>query len=185
MSKIIHEILQKAERKDIQANPPSENLDSPTEYDPSEAIDVLKEALRLIFSRPNKDNMVEKLLPPVRADLKSYDAYYDSLYDLVVEAVAGLNQKIPVVYKSTYIFVLENIMSEFRPQLKTEKDIQKIFIYIRDSDVKVPDDVRLDRKLRSMFKSRNPSDTARSILEIELPREKEKEKKGFWQRLFG
>ena len=52
--------------------------------------------------------------------------------------------------------------------------------------MKVPDDVRLDRKLRSMFKSQNPSETAKTIIDAELPKDDRKEKKkSFWQRLFG
>ncbi|MCB0355467.1 MAG: hypothetical protein KDD40_00580 [Bdellovibrionales bacterium] len=186
LHKMVKALIQQAETVDLQAQKEAEKQDPMAEPDSTEAIEFLKEALRLIFSRPNKDNMVEKLLPEVRAELKSYSAFYDSIYDLVVEAVAGLGQKIPVVYKSTYIFVLENVMSEFRPLLKSDKEIQKIFFYIRDSDVKVPDDVRLDRKLRSMFKSQNPSETAKTIIDAELPKDDRKEKKkSFWQRLFG
>ena len=159
-----------------------------TSYNEAESINLLKDALRLILSRPNKDNLVEKLIPEVRQELNNYQAYYDSLHDITVEAVTGLNQKIPVVYRSTYIFVLENIMSELRPQLKTNSEVQKIFQYIRDAQIKIPNDVRLDRKLRSMFKSQSPSETAAKIIETDLPKTNDKkngQKKGFWQWLFG
>lgn len=155
------------------------------QYDTSASIFILKDALRMIFSRPNKDNMIDKLLPEVRALLVEYGAYYDSINDLAVESVSGLKQKLPIVYKSTYIFVLENIMSEFRPNLKSNEEVKKIFFYIRDSKASVPDDVRLDRKLRSMFNSQNPCETAEKIIELELPKDKRKEKKSFWDRLFG
>ena len=181
LNKMVLELIQKAEQIDIQAQKEA----SVADYDNTESLELLKEALRLIFSRPNKDNMIEKLLPPLRAELKSYNAFYDSLNDLVVEAVAGLNQKISVVYKSTFIFILENFMSEFRPLLKTDEEIKKIFIYIKDSKAAVPDDVRLDRKLRSMSTSRNPSETAESILKMDFPpSQQKKDKKSFWQRLF-
>ncbi|MCB0390094.1 MAG: hypothetical protein KDD58_02330 [Bdellovibrionales bacterium] len=185
LSQLVKDLIQKAELVDVKNQKEAEAIDEMANYDTTESIDYLKEALRLIFSRPNKDNMVEKLIPEVRSELISYSAYYDSIYDLVVEAVAGLNQKIPVVYKSTYIFVLENVMSEFRPQLKTSDEVKKIFFYIRDSGASVPEDVRLDRKLRSMFKSQDPSDTAKAIIDKELPKTERKEKKGFWERLFG
>ncbi len=174
--------IEEASRADEEARV---EADSDTLHDTSKSIFILKDALRMIFSRPNKDNTIDKLLPEVRNELKSYEAYYDSIHDLAVEAVNGLKQKIPVVYKSTYIFILENLMSEFRPELKKNEEIKKLFIYIRDAEAVVPDDVRLDRKLRSMFNSRNPSDTAKKILEMDLPVNERKEKKGFWQRLFG
>ncbi len=178
---MVHKKIAKAAKVDEEAQKLAADINN---YDTSKSIYILKDALRLIFSRPNKDNMVEKLLPEVRSELKSYNAFYDSINDLVVESITGLTQKIPVIYKSTYIFVLENIMSEFRPDLKTNKDVKKIFIYIRDSGAGIPDDVRLDRKLRSMFRSRSPSSTARKIIEQDLPKKERQEKKGFWESLF-
>ena len=175
--------IQQANRVDAKAR---KEAGSDTDYDSTEAVFILKDALKMVFSRPNKDNMIEKLLPELRNELKSYEVFYDSINDMVVEAISALKQKIPIVYKSTYIFILENFMSEFRPELKRNPEIKKIFIYIRDSNVVVPDDVRLDRKLRSMFNSRDPSDTAKKILDLDLPEAERKEpKKGFWQRLFG
>jgi len=182
MSKIVHEKIRLASRIDLKKQRQSDKKGR-SDYDEFESIEVLKDSLRLIFSRPNKDNLVEKLLPDVRRELNNYGAYYDSLNDIVVEAVNGVSQKIPVVYRSTFIFILENVMSELRPDLKGSDEVKKIFTYIRDANLEIPNDVKLDRKLRSMYRSDSPSLTARKVLKAAQP--KKKKTKGFWERLFG
>lgn len=182
LSVIITARIKKASKIDLQ-NQKSAAKKHEESYDESESLELLKDALRMILSRPNKDNMVEKLLPDVRRELNNYGAFYDTLNDISVEAVSGINQKIPVVYRSTFVFVLENILSEFRPELKTKAEIKKIYKFISDAKIQIPEDVRLDRKLRSMFSSDSPSETAQKIIDTDLA--EKKPKKSFWQRLFG
>lgn len=182
MRKMVQERVKKASEIDANNQQMAED-EGRLNYDETESILHLEDALKLILSRPNKDNMIEKLLPDVRGQLNNYGAYYDSLNNIVIEAINGVSQKIPVVYKSTYIFILENIMSEHRPYIKKENEVKKIFMQIRDAKIEVPNDVRLDRKLRSMFKSQSPSKTASEVLRIDFP--EEHKKKGFWEKLFG
>src|SRR5689334_3957682 len=53
-----------------------------------EAVEHLREAVKLILSRPDSDNMVAKLIPEVRKELSGYNAFEDVLSGITAEAVA-------------------------------------------------------------------------------------------------
>jgi hypothetical protein len=139
-----------------------------------EAIEILRDALKLIFSRPNSDNMVSKLTPEVRRELTGFSAYEDSISSLVAEELAVVkNDGNTVSQRSTALFVLENILSEIRPEAANNPDVKRIIQRIADGKIKVAEDVAMDRKMRSMYKTQNPSDEAKEILKkLEPPKKK-------------
>lgn len=129
------------------------------------AIDKLSEALTYILSRPDKDNMLAKLLPTVRKELINYNAYETSLSLVATDAITAIqSQKLPATYKATSVFVLENIMSQVQPLISTNKDMRAIIEKIRDAQLEIPSKVINDRKLKSMFKTSSPSATAVKVL---------------------
>jgi hypothetical protein len=135
-----------------------------------EAIDELRDALKLIFSRPNSDNMVAKLTPDVRRELSNFSAFEDTISGISAECLSQVkDDSLPVVVRSTALFVLENLLSEIRPEVAGNADLRRVTQRIADAKIKVPEDVLKDRKLRSMFKTVNPSDFAQEILK-KLPK---------------
>lgn len=131
----------------------------------TEAVEQLRDALLLLMSRPDKDNLIAKLMPDLRKELTNYKAFEDTFSSVTSEAIAGLvNDKLPVIDRSTYLFVLENIMSEVKAQAKERADYRKILEKIRDAKIKIPKDVVNDRKLRSMYTAESPSELADKIL---------------------
>lgn len=142
-------------------------------------VEELRTALQLMLSRPNQDNMLAKLLPEVRKELANLSAFDDSLAGIVVEAIEGLNnEKLPTVYRVTSHFILENVLSEFKPEIRDKEDLRKIFENIRDAKIKVPEEVKKELKLRSMFKAESPSERAgRIVAEWNKQNEKKNEKK--------
>lgn len=133
-----------------------------------QAVEVLRNALKFILSRPNDDNMLAKLMPFVRSELNNYSAFEDTLVSLTQESVRSLtNDKIPSVYRSTSLFLLENVMSEIRPEISQKEDFKKLIEFIRDAKIIVPESVRNERRLRSMYRSKNPSEMAETILKEE------------------
>lgn len=133
-----------------------------------QAIEVLRNALKLILSRPNDDNMLAKLLPFVRSELNNYSAFEDTLASLTQESVRSIsNDKIPSVYRSTSLFLLENVMSEIRPEISKKEGFKKLVEFIRDAKIVVPESVKNERRLRSMQRSKNPSEMAETILKEE------------------
>lgn len=139
-----------------------------TEEADRQAIEVLRNALKFILSRPNDDNMLAKLMPFVRSELNNYSAFEDTLVSLTQESVRSLtNDKIPSVYRSTSLFLLENVMSEIRPEISQKEDFKKLIEFIRDAKIIVPESVKNERRLRSMYRSKNPSEMAETILKEE------------------
>ena len=133
-----------------------------------QAIEVLRNALKFILSRPNDDNMLAKLIPFVRSELNNYSAFEDTLTSLTQEAARSLtNDKISSVYRSTSLFLLENVMSEIRPEISKKEDFKKLIEFIRDAKIIVPESVKNERRLRSMHRSKNPSEMAETILKEE------------------
>ncbi len=129
------------------------------------AIDQLSEALTYILSRPDKDNMLTKLLPPIRKELVNYNAFETSLSLVVTDAITAIqSSKLPATYRATSVFVLENVMSQVQPLISTNKEMRSIIKKIRDAQLKVPPEVMNDRKLKSMFNTSSPSLTAEKIL---------------------
>jgi len=139
------------------------------------AIEELRDALRLIFSRPNSDNMVAKLTPDVRRELTGFSAYEDTISGIAAEALSTVNDKNATVSaRSTALFVIDNILGEVRPEIGGNEDLRKVVERISDAHIRIADDVVRDRKLRSMFNTKNPSEYAAEILKATKKVEKKK-----------
>ncbi len=130
-----------------------------------EAIEQLREALKLVFSRPNSDNMVAKITPEVRRELSGFSAFEDTISSITAEALRSAGDKgAPVSQQSTALVVLENVLSEIRPEAQNNADLRRVIERIKDAKLKISDDVKKDRKIRSMFETKNPSEEASKIL---------------------
>lgn len=144
----------------------------------AEAVEQLREALKLIYSRPDSDNMVAKLVTEVRRDLIGFSAFEDSISSIAAEAVENVqNKKAATGVQSTSLFILENILGQIHPEIAGNADLRRVAERIRDAKLKVTDDIIKDRKLRGMFKTRNPSEIAADMLKKLETEEKKKKKK--------
>lgn len=134
--------------------------------DVNEAKIILKDAMQLIFSRPNGDNMVSKLLPPIRSTLKNIEAYDSILNEIAVTAIGEVkNENAKVKDSATNLIVLANLMSEIQPEIKTNPAIRNIIIKIRDAKIDVNNKVKGEMRMRSMLSPpTSPSDIAAKIL---------------------
>lgn len=131
-----------------------------------EAVDELREALLLILSRPNYDNMLSKLMPEVRKELSTLNAFEDSLHAVVSDAISAIdNEHLTKSDRATSLIVLENVLSEFKPELSDKEDIRKLFEKIRDANIKIPKIVEKELRMRSMVGKTSPSVKAKKILE--------------------
>lgn len=136
------------------------------EDDVDAAVKSLQEGLRVALSRPDGDNMVTTLVADIRPRLKDLDAFEKSIDKIAVDAMAGLkNKKEKPTLRATHLIVLENILGEFKPDVKNSADIKKTFTRIRDAKIEIPEEVHNDLRLRGMFKSPvSPSDIAAKII---------------------
>ena len=127
----------------------------------------LKEGLQAVFSRPNPDFLIEKILPPLKSELDDLGAWERSLKSLVKEALGAL--KNPGAFKPeaqvTYLVFLENLVSELRPRSK-EKFETALLEQIRDAKIVVTDGAQKERQLRMMKETTSPSALAEQVLTL-------------------
>ncbi len=126
----------------------------------------LKDALLLILSRPDRDNMVSQLMPTVRGPLKNLDAFEEIAREITDEAVSKIKLKSTAPdLKATCFIILENMMSELKPDAQTNAGIKSIFEKIRDAKIVVGSDVKNELRMRSSLKPpASPSEIATKIL---------------------
>ncbi len=133
----------------------------------------LKEALQAVFSRPNEDFMIEKILSPLRTELDEYGAWEKSINALVKEAVGAL--KNPTAFKSealvTYSIFLENLISELKP--KADDPFEKsVLVSIQNAEIELTKEAQSERRLRMMKELTSPSTLARLALEANAQKPK-------------
>ena len=126
----------------------------------------LKEALQAVLSRPDEDNMVEKVLAPLKIELESHNAWEKSLKELTIEAMNSLknskNFKIDV--QVTYQIFLENLLAQLKPDLGKGGFEVKLVEKIRDAKLEINKEAQKERKLRMMKSTISPSDVAELLL---------------------
>ena len=131
-----------------------------------EAVEELREALQLVLSRPNYDNMLSKLMPEVRKELSTVNAFDDSLHGVVADALSAIdNEHLTRVDRATSLIVLENVLSEFKPEISDNEELKKIFMKIRDANIKIPKEVQNELRMRSMVGKTSPSLKAKKYLD--------------------
>lgn len=126
----------------------------------------LKEALQAVYSRPNDDDLIEKVAGPLRTQLDELDAWEKVVSQLTDEAINALkNPKAfkPVV-QTTYVIFLENLLSELKPYLKSVGFERSLAERIRDAKIEVSKEASNERKIRTMKTTTSPSDIAAQIL---------------------
>lgn len=163
MNKMVQILLKRA--RSVGSNTSDENVND------AEAVSHLREALKLIFTRPNSDNMVAKLAPEVRRELAGYNAVEKTLESLTNEGLAVVTaDNIGVSQQASALFMLENLISEIRPEIKENPGMRAIVQKVADADVGISREVKKDMKLRGMFKAIDPSKLARDVLAANTPR---------------
>lgn len=130
-----------------------------------EALEYLKDAMRIALGRPDQDGLRGVLFARIRRELNDLSSTDQVLMELADECVTSLkNKKDSVANHSTYIMVLENLMAEIRPEIERNKNFKQIVEKIRDADIEVSKDVQSQQKLKLMKSTNSPSKTAQSIL---------------------
>lgn len=131
----------------------------------------LREALQAVYSRPDSDGMIEKLVGNLRTELDEHNAWEETLNKLTVEALNALrnprafNSKVQV----TYQIFLENLMSELNPLIVPGSFERGLVEKIRDAQVKLSKEASAERQLRMLKAIQSPSDLAAALLKRATP----------------
>jgi hypothetical protein len=158
--------MTKAVRREVQMARQQLRSDDDPEATASAFLE-LKKALRLIFSRPDNDNMVAKLVPEVRRELALYDAYGKIIRELGQEGIQAFDPDLGVntLTLATYTFMLQNMMGEIKTEARLNASLRETIQMIADAHLEIPEDVIRERKITGMFLTESPSEQAHRILE--------------------
>lgn len=131
----------------------------------------LREALQAVYSRPNEDDMIDKVVAPLRTNLDELDAWEKTISQLTDEAIGAL--KHPKTFKPvvqvTYAIFLENLLAEIKPLVKDNGFERKIAERIRDAKLEISKQAQDERALRMMKSLISPSEIANQILTQPAP----------------
>lgn len=131
----------------------------------------LKEALQAVYSRPNDDDMIDKVVAPLRSQLDELDAWEKTVSQLTDEAISVLNHPnafSPVV-QVTYEIFLENLLAEMKPYIATSNFEKTLTTRIRDAKIEISKKAINERVARSMKSTVSPSEIAAQILSAPVP----------------
>jgi hypothetical protein len=127
--------------------------------------EVLRGGLRILFSRPESDDLSRFYIDAYRTELLEDDNYVKVLAELSGEATRYLGQGATgISVQSTYVTILENILEEVRPSLKKGDKYRILVQKIADADIELSSELKNYRKLNSMETSISPSVLAQRIL---------------------
>jgi|GEM_PF-5623660 len=129
---------------------------------------ALREALRVIYARPNEDFLTEKLIGDVRNELEEIDEWENSISDLAYEAAARIAnpRDLKPAVQLTYVLILENLLADLKPLAKTAW-VRKIIIDIRDANLNLTPEASRERAMKMMKEAIDPSTIAAKIIPYE------------------
>ena len=138
---------------------------------------IMQEALLISLSRPNADNILEKLMNTVRFTLDSNDQWEEIVENIVDTSIARLKEAgTAPADQVTYLTALSNLLLEFKPEFY-KPDVSPVFeknitARIADANIKISDEA-VSESSTSMYSVSNPSELAQNILEA-IPQTKVK-----------
>jgi hypothetical protein len=128
----------------------------------------LKEGLQAVYSRPDADRMIDKVITPLRMELQDLDQYDRIINELTDEALNALKntRNFKPSVQVTYAIFLENLMGDARRLAESEDNLErKLLKKIKKAGIKVTKEAANERKVRTLNESRSPSDIANDLLD--------------------
>lgn len=130
-----------------------------------EAIEYLQDATIIVLSRPDQDGTRAIAFARLRRELTDLNSFDQVISAVNKEAIDALkNKSTSVKDQATYIYVLENLMAELKPDLGTNSTYRKLVEDIKNADIELSEKVKTQQRLRAMNKAVSPSKTAEAIL---------------------
>ena len=128
-----------------------------------EAVSSLRDALRIVLSRPDQDGSRAKLFNKVRQELNDLHSLDSVLTDIVDEAIAALKSKNSnLKFEETYLVILDNALGELKPEVSSNKTFKLLIEKIRDADITASKN--MNNLNRTVSVNAAPSKSAAEIL---------------------
>jgi hypothetical protein len=139
----------------------------------SDKVIPLKEGLQAVYSRPNQDGMIEKIVSPLRNALDDMDQWDILLKSLIKEAVGALSnpKSFEPSVQVTYWIFLENIVAEHQPLLKSRDPFaREVIESIHQAKIEPSKEAKREKKLTLMRDSLSLYELTQKILKESEPK---------------
>ena len=142
-----------------------------------EAVSELKKGLKVLFMRPDADNMISSLLPLIQNEIINHRAFIPVFKEIVEKSISEFkSEKGSVSYQASLLYLIENTISYL--QSINTKASTEILRNIKTANLKI------SKKLANYLilemgrgKTANPSDLAKRVLSKRLKENKIAEEK--------
>lgn len=156
-------------------------LEKAQDYRTNNRIASLKEGYQLALSRPNEDGLLDKVLNIVKTPLEDASEWEDTVQQLVSQNLKKLlDDNEASVHQVTSYIILENLISELKPQFvkqyKTSGFETQIIEKIAQAQVALSPKATQELKLILMRSGQSPSQLAERLVQQKNEKlQKEKE----------
>lgn len=130
----------------------------------------LKEGLQAVFSRPDSDGVIDKVITPLRSEIENLKVWEKTVTDLTNEGLNVLSNSKAFKPKVqvTYAVFLTNIVSYFKPDLGQDSFGKKIVTKISTKNVELSEAAKKELQLSVMKDLVSPSEFAKKALDQAL-----------------
>ncbi|MGE0634496.1 MAG: hypothetical protein AB7O96_18920 [Pseudobdellovibrionaceae bacterium] len=137
------------------------------EAEEANSSDILVMTLEVVLARPDRsgDGVVRKTLPIIKNVMEDMKVEEKVVREIVARAIKTLKEPkaSEKIKQISYLIVLENLMSELRPRIKSDKWVRDVFEKIRDADLEISSEAKKET-WKTMKDPISPSETAKKIL---------------------
>ena len=128
-----------------------------------QALQPLEEALKMLFSRPNADNLVEPLIEDLEQELETLSSLETSLQNIVNSSIQTLYDKsLDSNVRITAALCLNNLLLRVKPKTLEKVGVAEIVCKLADKKIKVPRSIQ--KEFKSLYIESSPSKLARKIM---------------------
>lgn len=143
----------------------------------AEAVEPLREAMRIVLSRPDQDGTRRTLFARLRSELTDLNSFSDVMASLVDEALAAVKETAKSgdsgAEQGTYLTLLQNWMSELKPDVEKSPAFKKCVEKIRDAKIEISPEAK-QFLFKSASKMKSPSETATVIVPAPVSKKDDK-----------
>lgn len=140
----------------------------------------LRQALQAVYSRPNLDDMIQKVIGPLRSTLDGVDGWEKAISQLIDEGLVNLKnpKKVHPRVQATYSIMLDNLVSELKMYAKEQGFERQMLEKIKKANIKLTREAQSEIKLRVLKEPSSPSHLAEVSLEaVDAQIKKEKKER--------
>ena len=125
----------------------------------------LEEALKMLFSRPNVDNLVAPLVEDLERELETLNSLESSFQNIVKSSLQTLgNKSLSSAVRITAVLCLNNLLLNIKNKTLEKVGLAQVVCKLADKKIKIPRSIQKDSLFKSLYIESSPSKLAREIM---------------------